>query len=289
MSHWVVADSLYDDDAFWCGHLDSLSWYLREAGEVVTAVEMIRGAGMKVWRRETGSGGRPGVLLALDDYARAAGFWGDTDTKIAQVAAICPVMPWDVRKPDGSPAYDLVLSSIPWMVDAARVSGCRAEYMPLAFDTRALVCSMGVKERDITCLFVGTRGSNHRKREEVLNALGDLVTIAPPTFGRAMFSLLARAKVVLNVHAEWARGVANAMRIYEAAGMQASIVSDGDFPLGVVPFGWGKGEMSADEFRSDVEAALRQPDGARDDQAIVLQQHTYVQRIPQLIDLARSL
>jgi hypothetical protein len=148
---------------------------------------------------------------------------------------------------------------------------------------------MNVKERDIPCLFVGTRSPNHVKREQVLRELGDLVTIAPPTFGREMFTLLHRARVVLNVHAGWARGAANNMRMFESAGAGCALVTDGAFPDSVTPFGWGRPDMTAAQFRTEIMAAMDDTDAAMEDQATVLQRHTYVQRLPLLLDLVRSI
>ncbi len=285
---WLVCDSLSTPEQFFASHLDSYSHYLREAGEEVGVIN---------WSfRSDGIGpamAHPEVLFVLDRYENAT--LGVARLKIAQVAAICNPMPWDVRNPDGSPAYDLVISSIPWMVDEARARGCRAAYMPLAFDTRALVCGMGVKERDIPCLFVGTLGPNHKRREEVLSALGDLVTIAPPTFGRAYFELLARANIVVNPHAEWSRGAINNMRMFESSGMGALAVTDGEWPSEMgEKFGISHDRIGQEHgLVGRVRAALSNDeltdDDADYDQAGVLQHHTYVQRIPRLIDLARSL
>ena len=207
---WLVADSLSCPEQFFCSHLSSYAHFLREAGEDARSYCMTLDA-PGVDYREGDTFARPDVVFALDRYDRCASWhWGldvaaRTPVKrIAQVAAICNPMPWDVRKPDGSPAYDLVISSIPWMIDEARAKGCRAEYMPLAFDARARVCGMGVK-RDLDCIFVGTVGPNHKRRTELLAALSDIVTVLPPVFGRQYFATLARAKVVFNPHSEWSR------------------------------------------------------------------------------------
>ncbi len=289
---WLCADSLYCAEQFPFSHLDSYSHYLREAGETVNA-EFLSGGSDAVYRQlpHDGIESDPDVLFALDDYARTADW--EAGKRIAQVAAICKTMPWDVRNTDGSPAYDLVISSIPWMVEAARAKGCRAEHQRLCFDPRALVCSMGV-EKDIDCLFVGTRDGNHVKREAVLGELGDLVTIGPPTFGREYYRLLARAKIIVHVGAEWSRGSRNALRLYEGAGLGAVVISDGAEKEEDDDFGVQVEEPA--QFRSSVEQLLRNPqvspaidDWASQDQAKVLTQHTYIQRIPQLIAWARSL
>ncbi len=267
--NFLVADSLYCPEAFPFGHLDSYSHYLREAGHEVAQWELTTGT--------TPVGGWSGdVIFALDRYDLCRHAFGEV--RIAQVAAICNPMPWDVRKPDGSPAYDCVISSIPWMVEEARAKGCRGEYMPLAFDTRARVCGMGVSNgiqgRDIPLLFCGTRGGNHQKRDEVLTSLGDRVTVAPPTFGRDYFRLLARSKAVLNIHAEWSRGVANNMRLFEATGMGCEIITDGDLL-----------NMWRAVKSDDVPGAAVIIDG----QAMTLQHHTYESRIPRLVEIAKEI
>lgn len=283
---WLVADSVANEEAFFCGHLDSYSHYLAQAGEAVE-IHSLSNPEMR---------GRTffinDVVFALDYYAEAWK-WGGSDRsiRIAQVAAICSPMPWDVRKPDGSPAYDLILSSLPWMVSEARAKGCRAEYMPLAFDARARVCGMGVT-RDIPLLFCGTRGGNHQKREAWLKELADVVTIAPPTFGREYFKVLARSCAVLQIHAEWSRGTRNAMRIFEAAGMGCGALTDG-----AQPEGWDGWPLPGYymEGPSDVRRFLRHMkdpsvfDVADCDTSDTLVEHTYVNRIPRIIELAREI
>jgi len=225
---WLVTDSLYNPEAFTWGHLDSWSHYLREYGETVDTYSR------SLPTNEGKTFGKVDVLFALD-YYRDAVYWGAAKVKIAQVAAICDPMPWEVLNPDGSPAYDLVVSSLRWMVDESLRAGTDARHMPLAFDARAIVAGMGVK-RDVDTLFVGTLGGNHRKRTDLVTRMSaeGRLTILPPTFGRAYFAALASAKRVLNVHAEWARGETNNMRMYEAAGMGA-VPIDEDGRVQIMP------------------------------------------------------
>ncbi len=159
--------------------------------------------------------------------------------------------------------------------------------MPLAFDTRARVCGMGV-ERDLDCIFIGTVGPNHQHRTKLLEELRDVVTVMPPVYGREYFKTLARAKVVVNVHAEWSRGAANNMRLYEAAGMGCNVVSDGQ----QVVYGdrrWWRTPEDAGSWRQ----AIRGADDGRGQWSMssagVLFDQTYESRIPQLVSWARSL
>lgn len=296
---WLVIDSLYCTEAFFCGHLDSLSHYLNEARQEANALEAVRGAGYQMARRIFKNA--PNVVMVLDRYDHISELYAGRHAieagvpipkLVAQVAAICNPMPWKVRMPDGSPAYDLVISSLRWMVEEARAHGCRAEYMPLAFDHRALVCGMDVTERDIPCLFVGTTGGNHQRRTALLRELADVVTVAPPTFGREYFRLLARAKSVLHCGAEWARGEMNAMRVTEAMGMGALLIVDAPSD----DHGFIDGEHCR-HYRTaaDVREIIARVDSrdmldiAECGHAEVLTHESYVSRIPELIRLAKSL
>lgn len=275
---WLVADSLYCRESYFCSHVHSYGHYLAEAGEAVARREWCDG----FQEDSFGWPHAPDVVFALDRYDVCAAI--DAPRHVAQVAAICPVMPWDVRKSDGTPAYDLVLSSIPWMVEEARSKGCRAEYMPLAFDTRARVCGMGVK-RDLGAIFIGSIGPNHQKRARILEELRDVVTVLPPVFGREYFRTLARAKVVVNIHAEWARGIKNNMRLFEAAGMGCDVLSDGQDPAGHALPG-----SNVRDWRDWIHNVIGMPDfDIGIDTAAVLVEHTYESRIPRLIELVKSL
>lgn len=310
MTTWLVADSLYCPEQFFCSHLDSYSHYLREAGEMVFIKCLSPGMAGNCGDRSVGFrdlwwhdnacrdagrcvyGENAEFLFALDKYdvmGAAPGF----KKRIAQVAALVSPMPWKVRNADGSPAFDLIVSSIPWMVEEARAAGCRAELMPLAFDTRTRVCGMGVK-RDLDCIFIGTTGPNHKRRTELLGELSDVVTVLPPVFGRKMFRTLARARVVFSAHAEWARGTANCMRLFESAGVGAAIVSDGIRPdVSEWPRPFHFFYTNAKEARdhilwllSDDSRVKREIEACTEE---VLRAHTYESRIPQLLEWARSL
>ncbi len=284
---WLVADSLYCPGAFFASHLDSYSHYLREYGEDVRisclAPGNTPGLGGSNWVSMYDKS-HSDVAFVLDLYE-----WGVTvnaDKKIAQVAAVCDPMPWNVRKPDGSPAYDLILSSIPWMVEAARAAGCRAEYQALAFDTRARVCGMGVK-RDLGCIFIGTTGPNHKRRTELLAELSDVVTVLPPVFGREYFKTLARATAVFSPHAEWSHGAVNNMRMFEACGMGARPVADGMWPRGFLDVFGFTFDGTAAKAREVIADAIECHDEYIAEG--VLCGNTYENRIPQLVDFVRSL
>jgi len=281
---WLVADSLYCAEQFPFSHLDSYSYYLHEAGEFVryTCLNLPLGSNRgevaySSWDR----------LFMLDRYASAMAI--QAEKRIAQVAAVCSPMPWEVRKPDGAPAFDLVISSIPWMVEAARAAGCRAEYQALAFDLRCRAAVMGVK-REKKAIFVGTRSPAHPGRERALTELADIIEIVPPVYGREFFRTLASATVLVQPHLEWARGCANSMKLYESVGLGTAVIYDGKM-VNEPRFGWGDEARTPRTMRDNVASALRADDARECDERIVLAHHTYecADRVPRLIEWSRSL
>ena len=286
---WLVADSLSCPEQFFASHLDSYSHFLREAGEDALAAEVGVAGDFRFdpdWEHapdELPDVGDIDIVFMLDRYHWQSAFPRHVK-RVAQVAAVCSPMPWEVRKPDGSPAFDLVLSSIPSMVEQARAAGCRAEYMPLAFDLRARACGMGVK-RDLGCIFIGSVGSNHRRRTELLRELSDVVTVMPAVYGREMFRTLARARVVFNPHAEWAGGIKNNMRSFEASGMMATVVTDAAPAPEFVP---GRVFTDAASAREMIRLSLADDYGSLDSYE-TLARGTYESRIPRLLEIARSL
>ncbi len=292
MAKWIVADSLYCPEAMFCSHLDSFSHYLREYGEEAFSVELRAGLSKKLG--PVVDDVRPDVLFMLDHYGLAEE--SDARVRVAMVASMHPVMPWDVKDANGKPIYSGVVSSILWMAEASTAAGVPGFFQPLAFDTRARVCGMGVK-RDLGCIFIGTTGPNHKRRTELLAELADVVTVLPPVFGREYFKTLARAKVVLNVHAEWSRGAANNMRLYESAGMGAKVVSDGmpRHPGDQFWMRWDDWNRPTDVIKireavawaTERDAHVDEPE--RTAEEAVLTDHTYENRIPALVEWVRSL
>src|SRR6185369_9585100 len=67
---------------------------------------------------------------------------------------------------------------------------------------------------------------------DIWSAGGDLIREAPrasvhgQAFGRSMYEILGRSKVTLNVHAAWAGPDANNLRLFEATGMGAALVTE---------------------------------------------------------------
>ena len=142
-------------------------------------------------------------------------------------------------------SYDLVVSSIPDLVDRFRREGGDAEYLPLAFEPAMLDVIPRV-ERDVPVSFVGSFSSRYADRTEIVEAVaraaplrtwtGDLAalhegsairpTIEGVAWGREMYEVLARSRLTVNTHGTIAGNAANNMRLFEATGMGALLVTE---------------------------------------------------------------
>ncbi|MFH0909889.1 MAG: glycosyltransferase [Planctomycetota bacterium] len=142
--------------------------------------------------------------------------------------------------------YDLFLSSLPHFVERFRRLGIPSEFVALAFEPRVREAVPLPQERDIPVSFVGSLFGFHRERIRLLEYLCDrspvqiwgqgvanLRLLSPirrryqgPAFGREMYQILARSKIALNHHIGAAGPYANNLRLYEATGMGALLLTD---------------------------------------------------------------
>jgi spore maturation protein CgeB len=136
--------------------------------------------------------------------------------------------------------------------------GKAAEILLPCFEEKILSKS-GVESRDLDCSFVGGLSSAHLQRIEVIKTLADRTPIQiwsdypklisrgilqprfwyaylqlrsvksrlnPSVWGMDMYRVLARSKITINVHAEVASGLAGNIRMFEAPGMGALLITE---------------------------------------------------------------
>jgi hypothetical protein len=184
-------------------------------------------------------------------------------------AALC----WRAA-PSGSAdltAYGAVLGNFPSILEDWRSKGCRAELFYPALDP--VMIEYGHDERPIDVLFVGGYSRHHRERAKTLEEVAALArtrTVAfhldasrltllaespigrllplgkhrrpraiadvanAPVFGRKLYELIGKSKIVLNGAIDMAGRDRGNMRCFEAMGCGALMVSDaGDYPEGM--------------------------------------------------------
>lgn len=164
-----------------------------------------------------------------------------TDLIIGQIAYPLP------ERTDLS-GFDIIFSSFPHFVDRFRKIGITAYYQPLAFEPRVLksITKFAYSKRPVECSFVGGISPMHGKSYQLLETLAAQVpmdfwgygaeTLPPDSairschhgevWGLEMFYLLGASKITINRHIDVAENYANNMRLFEATGCGALLITD---------------------------------------------------------------
>ena len=207
--------------------------------------------------------------------------------------------------------YDIIFTSFPHFVERFRAAGLDAEYLPLAFDDR-LAGRLPDGERPHAVTFVGgVHPRVHAAGTALLERLAERLPLevwgygaealepgSPlrsrhhgEAWGLDMLHLLARSRIVVNRHIEVAEGHANNMRLYEATGAGALLVTEAADNLHEL-FDAGREVVTykgADELVERVEHYLRNEDERREIAAAgrrrTLTEHTYARRAERLAEL----
>ena len=206
--------------------------------------------------------------------------------------------------------YDLILTSFPHFVPRIRASGIASEYFRLGFDPRVTSAFDGAA-RDIDVSFVGAIGRSHRNavpllehlcRETPIRIYGygveDLPADSPirtryesEVWGLDMYRVLARSKITLNRHISVAENYANNMRLYEATGMGALLLTDEKdnlkeiFEPGREVETYADPEAAAAAIRSLLGDPERRAAIAAAGRARTLREHSYQARMTELVGI----
>ena len=210
--------------------------------------------------------------------------------------------------------YDLVISCCPHFVTRFREQGVRAEYQPLAFAPR-LLRDVSVPEKDIEISFVGGISGMHSKGNHFLSTCASLMRLDiwgyggdsipqghplgryhhGPVFGLDYFRILARSKMTLNRHIDIAENYACNMRMYEATGVGALLITDMKsnlgklFEIGKEVVAYSSPEEAVDIIKYLTENPRIVEQIAAAGQARTLRDHTYSKRMRQTASWLESL
>lgn len=210
--------------------------------------------------------------------------------------------------------YDLVISSLPNLIDYFRKLGIPGELNRLAFEPR-LSERFKDNNSDVAAVsFVGSLSRDHTRRIRWLEYLCQRLNvrvwgtgidglakdspICQCYMGRAwgieMYQILYRSRITLNHHIDVAGPYANNMRLYEATGAGTLLVTDWKENLHEM-FEPGKEVVayrSAEECGELIQYYLKHDDEreiiARAGQQRTLREHTYYQRMQELVDIVRK-
>jgi len=247
----ALVAQFFGDSDFYSEGLKRAGW---RADDLIVNAEPLQQA----WIRENGAAGT-GLALVVEQIAKArpdcvylqnlgmasseflAAIRPHTDLIVGQIAYPLP------GHTDLS-GFDIIFSSFPHFVERFRAAGVTAYYQPLAFEPRVLesLTSFAFKNRPIECSFVGGISPQHGKGYQLLETLASALPIEfwgygaetlPPdsairarhhgeAWGREMFYLLGASKITINRHIDVAEHNANNMRLFEATGCGALLITD---------------------------------------------------------------
>lgn len=204
--------------------------------------------------------------------------------------------PW--RDTDFS-GYDLMVCNFPSILELFRRAGLHAAYFAPAFDPEMAPFARN-EERPIDVAFVGTFSRHHSRRTELLHAVAELAprrvvalrletsrftrlveapllrafvarryrrppavrrAAQPPVFGRELYRLLSRSKIVVNGAIDMSGQDRGNIRCFEAMGVAALLLTDaGCYPEGMVDGRTMVTYRGPAEMAAQVERLLAEPD-----------------------------
>jgi hypothetical protein len=211
--------------------------------------------------------------------------------------------------------YDLMLSQLPRIVQSFRNVGVRAEVAHLAFEPRLLEVLPPAPPRDVDISFVGSVSADHQQRIALLEAVarrydlklwGNLPRSLPASsplrrcfqgevWGAEMYQTLRRSKISLNSHIDSAGREAGNMRLFEATGVGAFLLTDFKDNLHTLfePDRDVAVWRSIDDCLASIERFLADDDGraaiARAGQARTMSQHTYRYRAQEMLAVIEAI
>jgi spore maturation protein CgeB len=248
---------------------------------------------------------RPDVILNQVMHFVSAGslrsLVGKRCLLVGQIAA-----PW--HEPDDDLAYDLIVTSLPNYVRQFEQRGIRAFYNQLGFAPNVLA-GLPETERDLAVTFVGTLSSHHAARIRLLEYLATRTNLnvwgmgieeisedSPirggyrgQAWGRDMFAIFRRSQIVINHHIGIAGKFANNMRLYEATGCGAALVTDRKenlhelFDVGSEVVDYGDPAECLARIEELLGESARCAAVGRKGQGRTCSDHTYVQRTAELV------
>jgi len=219
---------------------------------------------------------------------------------------------------DGRPeAYNLLTTSFPHFVERLRARGIDTEYLAIAFDERVLdrLDADPAAPREYGAVFVGGIHAPdvHRGGTALLERLceeldmqvwgyvkDELRPDSPirarhhgEAWGLDMYRVLASSQVAINRHGDIAEGFANNMRLFEATGVGALLVTEAAPNLADF---YRPGEVVGYESADDLVEKVRHYFAADDERVAIaaagqrrtLADHTYRRRIAELAPMLEA-
>lgn len=215
---------------------------------------------------------------------------------------------------DFSP-YDFITSSFPPTIEALRRRGCRAVLHRLGFESSVLERLPAAENSPcFDAVFIGSFTEVHSSRmallEEVSKAVPSLKIWGPridrlsghsrlrrayqgQAWGRGMYDVIRRSRIVLNHHGD-VPSCANNMRLFETTGMGSFLLTDWKpdlhelFEPGREVAAYRNADECVERIRYYLAHDQERSAIASAGQARTLLNHTYSQRVQELLELVRG-
>jgi radical SAM superfamily enzyme YgiQ (UPF0313 family)/2-polyprenyl-3-methyl-5-hydroxy-6-metoxy-1,4-benzoquinol methylase len=304
-----LLSTFFGDSDFYSSALRKQGW---EADDIIVNCEPLQ----KAWVRENGAIAE-GLIIAVEQIGRMRPdvvYLQDLGLATGEfVSAIRPfvkLVVGQIASPVPVQAHlnllDIVFSSFPHFVKRIRSQGVCSYYQPLAFDERVLGHGPTIR-RDLGVTFIGGISPSHEKGFKLLEYLASTTPVefwgygasmllegSPmrlrhhgEAWGKTMFSLLKRSRITVNRHIDVAENYANNMRLFEATGCGALLITDYKDNLADL-FEIGKeivAYRSPEECAALIKYYCTRPDEANDiaraGQKRTLRDHSYARRMAQ--------
>jgi spore maturation protein CgeB len=209
--------------------------------------------------------------------------------------------------------YDLMLSSLPNLVEQFREMGLRTEYLKLGFES-TLLDQVKTLQALYRASFVGGFSSLHQKGIQILEKVAGefpvdfwgygaetlprnsaiLKSYHGEAWGIKMYEIFSQSKIVLNRHLNLASQYANNMRLYEATGMGALLLTDHKdnlndiFEIGKEVVSYRNEQECLELLQYYAEHEVERAAIARAGQQRVLKEHTYFHRMQELLSILKK-
>lgn len=306
----------FGDSDFYSEGLKQVGWNAEDL--VVNCLPL-----QQAWAEENGFSGQ-GLDIAIEQIRRAKPdvlyfqVWNvATKEFISAIRPYTKLIVGQIASPIPSNAdissFDVVFSSFPHFVRRFQQIGIAAHYMPLSFEPRILQRLQG-NERPYPVTFVGGISNAHAERKEFLHKLSKLTPIdffgygvecmpenSPlrkryhgQAWGMQMFSVFRSSLITINHHIDVAEDCANNMRLFEATGCGALLITDHKnnlnelFEIGTEVIAYNSPQECADLVKYYLENPEQAYEIAQAGQARTLSDHTFAKRMERIAEILKG-
>ena len=211
--------------------------------------------------------------------------------------------------------YDHMFTAMPSLRGKFQEIGLSSSHLLLGYNPSTSSLSKDWSEREISTIFIGSLGRHHKNSFSILRAAADVdpgLRIYAPSrpkqlktmgleelyfgqaFGSQMFALLGNSRLVINRHAGFAKGLSANLRMYEATGMGAGLLTEENASLYSI---FPHGEVFTYDKISDVKevvALARDNDpklrnAAEKSNKTTMSRHTVAHRAKEVLQVLRKL